>query len=238
MNVIDGLFLYEIVLLVLGALMFLVLLYSFFSAWKAGKSVVSLFPFFAISLVMIGYPSIKSIDISSTEVKIEKESAELEQNPTDNAARQSLTNDVANLASRPLKNPTVNTTLARAQLALGNTTAAQQNIEKALQASPNSAAVVQLKNRIDLESKLPALTQAVQQDSHNADAKIKLQQTITDINAKPVANPETMVNIAKAQSALGDNVQAQLNVDKALKVNPANMSAIQLKKNIALAQHQ
>jgi tetratricopeptide (TPR) repeat protein len=238
MKVFDGLFLYEIVLLVLGALMFLVLLYSFVSGWKAGKSVVSLFPFFAISLVMIGYPSIKSIDISSAELKIEKESAELEQNPTDNATRQALSSDVATLSSRPLKDPTVNTTLARAQLALGNTTAAQQNVEKALQASPNLAVAVQLKNRIDLENKLPALTHAVQQDANNTEAKTKLQQAVTDINAKPVANPETMVNIAQAQSALGDNAKAQASVDKALKVNPENTKALQLKKNIALAQHQ
>jgi hypothetical protein len=155
MQLFDGLYLYEIILLVLGVVMFLVLLYFLVSYLKNGKPVASLLLFFAISLVMIAYPSIQSFDISATEVKIQTVSAQLEKNPTDNTARLALTKDVAAIADRPLSDPTAITNLARAQLALGNTAAAQQNVQKALQAAPNSTAALQLKNRIELENRNP-----------------------------------------------------------------------------------
>jgi tetratricopeptide (TPR) repeat protein len=210
-----------------------VLLWALASSLKNAKPIGKIFPFIAISVVMIGYPSIKSIDISASELKIEKDVAEVEQNPTDVAKRDALTSDIAGISSRPVSDPSVNTTLARAQLALGNTAAAQQHIEKALQASPKFTAAVQLKDRIELEQKLPELTRAVQQDANNVQAKATLQQAVTSVNSKVVANPETMVNVAKAQAALGDNTQAQINVDKALKINPTDEKAIQAKKNIA-----
>jgi|SRR5882724_11641286 len=233
MRLFDGLFLYEIVLLVLGVLLFLVLLWALASSLKAGKPVAKIFPFIAISVVMIAYPSIKSVNISASEVKIEKDVAEVEQNPTNVAKRDALASDIAAISSRPVSDPNVNTTLARAQLALGNTAAAQQHIDKALQASPKFAAAVQLQDRIELEKKLPALTQAVQQDANNEQAKAALQQAVTSVNSKALVNPETMVNVAKAQAALGDNTQAQINIDKALKINPTDARAIQAKKNIA-----
>jgi len=232
MKVFDGLFLYEIVLLILGVLLFLVLLWALASSLKNGKPIAKLFPFIAISVLMIGYPSVKSIDISASELKIEKDVAEVEQDPTDAAKRGVLSGDIAGISSRPVSDPQVNTTLARAQLALGNTAAAQQHIEKALQASPKFTAAVQLKDRIELENKLPELTQAVLRDANNVQAKATLQQTVAAVSNKNVVNPETMVNIAKAQAALGDNAQAQINVDKALKINPTDAKAMQVKKAI------
>lgn len=237
MQLFDGLYLYEIILLVLGVAMFFVLLYFLASYLKNGKPVAGLLLFFAIPLVMIAYPSIQSFDISATEIKIQTASAQLEKDPTDKTARVALTSDVAAIANRPLSSPTVLTTLARAQLALGDTAAAQQNISKALQSAPSSAAAVKLNNRIDLENKLPALTQAVQADTNNAEAKTQLNNALTEVNSTPVVNPQALVNVAKAQSALGDNAKAQITADKALAIEPANVSALQLKKNI-MAQHQ
>ena len=155
MQLFDGLYLYEIVLLVLGVVMFLVLLYFLASYLKTGKPVTSLLLFFAISLVMIAYPSVQSFDISATEVKIQTEAAQVEQNPNDQTARLALTKSVAAIANRPLSDPTAVTALARAQLALGDTAAAQQNVQKVLQKTPNAPAAVQLKTRIETEIKRP-----------------------------------------------------------------------------------
>jgi hypothetical protein len=61
MTTFAGLFWYEIVLLALGVMLFVVLLNALRSALAAGRSYAGLLPFFMLTIVMVGYPSIKSI---------------------------------------------------------------------------------------------------------------------------------------------------------------------------------
>ena len=64
----------------------------------------------------------------------------------------------ASLASRPTAGPTVLTSIAGAQFALGNRSTAETNLQKAMQTSPALPQAVALKQRMDTDSALTTLT--------------------------------------------------------------------------------
>ncbi|MSN26127.1 MAG: hypothetical protein GJV46_09695 [Geobacter sp.] len=227
MKIFDGLYPFEMVLLVLGVLFFLVLLVAFALLVVRGKPFGKLFAFFVIPVAMVGFPGIKSIEFSNSVVKIEKATHELQANPTDKKLRESLDKELANVSARPLSNPQDSVTVARAQVALGNNAAAEENLKKALAVNPQLPEALELKKRIDLDTKLAELTSQAEQKPENAAVKSKLTNTVNEIVTFKTANPLTISNIARAQAVLGDQVKAQENVAKVLRINP-KLAPIQL----------
>jgi len=234
MNFFDGLYPYEIIMLVLGVLLFLVLILAFVVLLTRGKSYGKLLLFFAIPIIMIGFPSIKSFEISTDSIKLVKDTMALEKDPTNNNLRASLEQTVAKVAARPIADPSVSTTIARAQLALGNDNAAEERIDKALKETPQLPAALELKKRIELDRKLSALTLQVEQNPDNATAKTELTRTVKEVDKFQIANPETLTTVARAQKLLGDETKAQENVDKALTINPNLAPALQLKRKLQI----
>ncbi len=78
MNVFDGLHLYEIVLLVLGVILFLVLLVALIIFLIQGRSIKSLLLFFVVSVLMIGFPSVTKFKFDKDGVEIDKLAARAE----------------------------------------------------------------------------------------------------------------------------------------------------------------
>ena len=225
MNIFNGLNSFEVMLLILGVLFFLTLVLAFIVFVKRGRPFGKLFPFFAIPILMIGFPSIKSIEFSKDMIKIEKYTRALEQNPTDKNLRDALASRLASVSGRPSVNPNVATTIARAQIVLGDNAAAEANVQKALQAAPQLSAALELKKRIELDRNLATLTAQAQQDPNNVAVRAELQRTVTEATRQPIASPVTLINLAAAQVVIGDHAQARSNVDKALKIDPNSSAA-------------
>lgn len=232
MKLFDGLYPYEIVLLALGVLLFLVLILAFVLLVMRGKPYGKILMSFAIPILMVGFPSVKSFEISESVIKVEKYTRALQENPTDKNLRESLAREVASVSPRPLADPHVSVTIARAQIALGDNTAAETKIEKVLKDAPQLPAALELKKRIELDRNLAALASQVEQNPNDAAAKAKLADTVSEVSHLKIANPETITNVARAHAVLGDKAKAQANVDKALTINPNLAPAIQLKKKI------
>ena len=228
MKFLDGLYSYEVVSLVLGAVLFLVLLARLI---KAGPS-LSLLPFFAVSIVMIGFPSIKSVEFHNGIVKIEKTTHALEQDPAKASLREALSQEVTRTAARPSSDPRVPTTLARAQIALGDDAGAEANLQKALRTDPQSVEALQLKKRIELTHNLISLTSRVEQNPKDATAKTELEKTVAEVTRYPIASPTTLTTVARAQVVMGDRKQALSTVEKALTINPNLAPAKQVKSQI------
>src|SRR5215510_13369899 len=99
MTLFDGLYGYEIVMLVLGSVLFIALLTALVMLIARGRSFGKLLPFFALPIVMIGFPGLKSIEVSKDGLKLERVTRELLKNPTDKGLRDALRNQVASLSS-------------------------------------------------------------------------------------------------------------------------------------------
>ncbi len=231
MKLFDGLHPYEILLEVLGVLLFLVALLALIRNVMKEKPFGSLLPFIGVAVVMIGYPSIKSIEISNDTVKIEKLTQALQQEPTNASVRQELQTAVQTIASRPVNSATRATTIARAQFVLGNDAAAEATVATALRLDPNATGAVSLQKNIQAIANLQNLLAQVEKNPSPA-VKTELEAAIA--NAKPAAtSPTALLTVAKAQAAIGEYDSALKTADTASKANPKSAEATAFKKSIS-----
>jgi hypothetical protein len=233
-NIFDGLYGYEEVMMVMGIALFGVLLLGLIIAFVKAKPYGGLLLFFALPIILVGWPGIQEIKISGSEVDIDKYSAQLQQDPTNQTARTSLSQAVSGIAARPWNDPAVLTKLATAQLMLADTQAAKANLSKALQSKSAPPEAVALQQRIQAEDQLPAQTQQVQQNPGDTAAKAQLQASLSEIAKVGVANPKTLANVASAQAALGNKTEALVNADRATKIDPKLQQAVELKKMLSV----
>jgi hypothetical protein len=233
MGFFNGLYSYEIALLVLGVALFFVTLGAFWALMIRGKPFSKLVPLFIISVAMMGYPGIQSISFQNGVVTITKVTSQLQQDPTNTALRQTLQKAVDETASRPAADPNTMATIATAQFALGNKDAAEAQLSAASRTAPQLPAVVALQQKIDLDNKLTTLTSQVQENPTNEGAKAQLQQAVTEGSALKIANPLLLTDLASAQLAVGNSNQASVLADRALKIQPNLPAATALKQRIS-----
>ena len=198
-----------------------------------------LFLFFAFPIVMIGYPSIKSVSIKNDLFSLEKTTHELQKDPTNAPLRNSLTQQVAQVTARPMSSPDALAQVGIAKFALGDHAGAEANLQKVLQQSVNLPLVaVELKNRIDVDRRLAA--QSAQLEQHPADAAVKesLQRTVSEATRLSVASPVLLANIARAQAVVGNQAAAQSLADKALTIDPSLTTAKQVQMQIRATKIQ
>lgn len=233
MKFFDGLYFHEIVLLLLGVIFFVALLIAFLRRVFRGESFGGLLAFFAVPIVMIGYPSIKSIEIDKDTVKIEKYTQALRDNPTSPAARGELAKAVADASVRPIADARRVVTLASAQLALGNEEAATANLQKAQRVDPKEPGVLALQKRIDVVRNLDRLAAAVETRPSDSSAVAELSRTLSEASKVQFADPNALTAIARAQVAVGDHTRALENVGRALAIDPHSQAAREVKGRIA-----
>jgi tetratricopeptide (TPR) repeat protein len=232
MKVVDGLYAYEVVMMVLGVLLFLALVFAFVVLVMRGKSYAKLLAFFAVPVVMVGFPGLKSFEFSEGAVKVEKLTRALEENPTDKNVRKSLEQEVADVSARPSTDPQVAVSVARAHIALGDDTAAQAKISKALKEAPKLRPALELRKRIELDRNLVALTSQVKQNPDDTAAQARLEETAAKVAQLPIASPGALTRLARAQEALGEQAKAEANVNKALRIDPNLAPAIKLREQM------
>ncbi|MBN1570771.1 MAG: tetratricopeptide repeat protein [Acidobacteria bacterium] len=212
MRLFDGLYPYEIIMLLLGVLLFLVLLCVFVALVIRKQPYVKLFIFFALPIVMIGFPGIKSIEISESMVKIERDIENLKRDPMNIDSRVSLNENLAKVSARPISDPDLSATIARAQIAIGNETAAEARVARILREAPRQPVALELKRQIEFERRLVELTAQVKQNPGNAAAKAELQNAIDEVGQNPLLRLESMDNLSRARKALGIEVPSKSSV--------------------------
>jgi len=228
----DGLYSYEIVLMVLGVLLFLVLLGAFVYLIITGKPWGKLLAFFAIPIAMIGFSAISSIQFGNGVVTIETAVPDLQKDPTNAPLRDTVSKQLAQVANRPTKNPSAITAIAKAQFALGDPAAAETNLQKALQTAPQLPEALALKKRIDLDHRLTSLTEQAKQHPDDDAIKTNLQTTLSEAASLSIASPLLLAHIARAHAAVGNRAAALSFADKALAIDPKLKSAMQVREQM------
>src|SRR5215469_5677296 len=146
----DGLYLGEVVLLVGGAILLIVLVIALLYQLMHKRSPAVLLAFFAISIAMIAYPSIKEIQFKDGVVTLTTITEQVAANPTDQNLRQQLQQQVEKVSERPISTAPSAVAVAQAQFELGNEDAAKSNVQKALQATPSDPAAQGLQNKLNV----------------------------------------------------------------------------------------
>src|SRR5690554_3250486 len=126
----DGLSLSEVLMFILGGLLFLVLLFLIILFALRNKSLKPLLLFFIVPLIMLGWPSINKIKIDATGVDLVKSLKELEKAPDDTTLQAVVERNLAELESKQINSPETLTAIAEAQFALGQEDVALQTLEQ------------------------------------------------------------------------------------------------------------
>src|ERR1043166_8884771 len=138
MNLFDGLHLYEVVLLILGAILFIALLVILIVFVVNNRSLKPLLLFFAVSIVMMGFPAIGKIKFDKDGVEIDKATKELAENPSNGALKTNLENLIQETKPRLNESKDGPVKIARAEAVLGDREKALQTLNQALKTDRKS----------------------------------------------------------------------------------------------------
>ncbi|HTS36951.1 MAG TPA: hypothetical protein VMH04_14840 [Candidatus Solibacter sp.] len=209
MPLFDGLTLGELVLLIGGALFFVALLAVFLRKSFTNKSVKGLLAFFAVPIVMMGFPTISSFKISQEGVEIDNQTTALQNNPNDEASRKALETNVVELKKRSFSNPQTLAKLARAEYALGQEQEAKNDVAQALKSDPSLQPAVELKTKIELADKISALNAAAESPAATPEVKQQLGTAVAQASQYKFANPKALQSLQKATKILKPEQVAQ-----------------------------
>lgn len=212
-NLFDGLFVYEIILMILGTILFSLVLFLIFKNKEITRNHLA---GLGLGIVMIGFPSIKSFSISDGIINIERDLEELKENPEDMKTKKQLEEDLSDLGERPINDPERLSTLSEANLELGKEEKAKSLAKEALSKSPKNLQAKEVVNVIETEEKI----KAVQKNPKDSVAKKQLHEKITTLKKIPTESGRRTSQIARGYELLGDEEMARAYVDSTKMYQP------------------
>lgn len=217
MNLFDGLFIYEIILMLLGSILFLVVIFLIVKSKEINKNHLMGIGF---SIVMIAFPSIKSFSIQDGIINIEKNLEELKDNPEDPATKKALELEVGSIGDRPVNNTERLTTLSEANLELGKTEKAETLAKEVLNKAPQNVQAAEVVNVIEVEKTL----EEIKSNPQNKKARKRLQSEINKLKKIKTQSGRRTSHIAAGYEALGDEVMVKTYIDSTRIYQPKHPS--------------
>lgn len=205
-NIFDGLFLYEIILMLLGSVLFGVVIFLMVKNKELSKNHLM---GIGLAIVMIAFPSIKSFSISDGIINIERDLEELKENPNDKDLEKSLEQDLGTIGDRPINDVERLTTLSEANLELGKKEKASTLAKEVLVKSPKNLQAAEVINVIEVDKKIESL----KSNPNDKKAKDELKAEIKKLKEIPTSSGRRTSHIAQGYEALGDEVMAKAYVD-------------------------
>lgn len=230
-KMVNGLHGYEIIMLFLGVIMFLVVLglLVFFAAQR--RQIYGLFPFFALPIIMIGYPSIQQFKVAGNEITLRDELKTLAQSPDDPTAQEKVKEALVKLEERPIRDPSTLVTIAEAQVAVGDTTKALKTLESALEVNPKLKQALQSQENIKTQIRIREDLSRLRTNPSDRATRQHLTDQVAILENNTQLNTSQMLQIASAKASLGDTVAANNLVDSALDRSPNSRNAVQLRNS-------
>ena len=151
----DGLLLYEITLLILGVILFLILSIGLLYYILKKEQIAKLLFFFFIPIVMIGYPSITQISISKDKIELTKLQNQVIDNPGDSVAVKKMEQITEKLERRASSTEDL-VQVGTSNLLLGNNEKAENLADKAITKDNTSTAAHDIKRLAKLQESMKA----------------------------------------------------------------------------------
>jgi len=212
-NLFDGLFLYEIILMLLGSILFGVVIFLMVRNKELNKNHLM---GIGLAIVMIAFPSIKSFSISDGIINIERDLEELKSKPNDIELEKLLEHDLGTIGDRPISNAESLTTLSEANLELGKKEKASTLAKEALIKSPQNLQAAEVINVIEVDKKIEIL----KSNPTDTNAINELETEIKKLKEIPTNSGRRTSQIALGYQALGNEVMAKAYVDSTKMYQP------------------
>ncbi|MGA9118484.1 MAG: hypothetical protein WB699_03895 [Bacteroidota bacterium] len=141
----------EIAMLVLGIAFFVILSYGVWKAIQKGKKMTWLLPFFAVAIIMIGFPAYKSVKFAGVELDLQEAVTAAEQNPANTQAKEVVRKRLADLGSVSSGDLDARLLIARAYNTLGERKLAISQVDSVLKADPTHLDAQKYKRKFEAE---------------------------------------------------------------------------------------
>lgn len=247
MTLLQGIQLHELIMMILGFILGLALIFVFLFTSLKGKPNLRLLYGFVAPTVMIGYPSIKSVEFGNNVVKIDKLVDKVNANPTDTLAQRELVQTVQTLpASRILTSSDALVSVAKAQAALGQYDSAKVTIQKAVNMDNTSIKAIESQKDIMTKLEIQKKTEQNIQQIDNVVKKIQehpndlllrdsLRRHLNKLEttaSQPVhIDGQKLLVVAQAVDILGQPQEAIQLADEVSKANPKLSEATKMKED-------
>ncbi|HEX2630497.1 MAG TPA: tetratricopeptide repeat protein [Chitinophagaceae bacterium] len=183
----DGLRLYEVVLLMMGSIMFLVLVIMLIIYASQRRTLKPLLIFFAVPVLMLVWPSIQKMKIDETGVEFDKAVAKMQQDPSEEN-KVEVKKILSTLESRNVKDPDVRTNVAVAQYLLGDAKAAEATIATLPPKAVMDPRIKDIKTSIAVNTQLKEQLEVVQQNPNDSTQVKELDRIQTKAEQLPIKN--------------------------------------------------
>ena len=248
-KIFNGLLPFEIILLIMGVIIFLVLLFLLVWSVMKRRAIVTLLPFFLLPVVLVGYPSIQSVQFKDNGLTIQKYTRVVNNDPSDTAARNKLSEALIKFknSNRTQQNADALATVAGAQLALGKLDAASLTVQKAVQLDPNSnsvrTAARQVGQQVEVErefhqniSRLSELLNEFHAAPRDTVVAAGITRTLSGIRSPAYVDASSALVIAKAYAMMDQQQQSVKVINKVLEADPGSAEAKELKDQVVTNQ--
>ena len=226
-KLLDGLFLYELLLMILGSILFLAIITLILKQKEITKNHLLAL---GIAIVAVGFPGIKSFSITDGILKIEKSIEELEDNPESQEVKEALEKGVVAVEERPIKNAERLVTLSEANLKLGHTEKAVTQAKTALESKPNLETATEVIEVVEVEKQI----ENVRSNPSDKKAKAKLKNEVKKLEKLKTPSGRRTAHIAEVYEVLGDHVKARAYIDSTKMYQPRNLKIQKIERRMPL----
>lgn len=234
MNLLGGLYLHEIILMMMGALLFLVLLILLVYSVIRKRDLKLMLMSFLLPVLMIGFSSVKKVQYNELIIELQHKTQRLEEKPGDQQLKAEVEQIVAAVTARPNEySADTLVTVARAQNALGNDAQALTTVTKALEVAPQLPEAAQLKTAIVEQqnlkqdaTELEKKTEQLEKNPNDPNLKREVTDKISKVAGRSTRNTEVLVKLARAQKAVGQDEQAISTAKQAVKIDPTSATRV------------
>lgn len=241
-----GMLPFEIVLLIMGVIIFLALIFLLIWNDLKKEKIVALLPFFLIPVILVGYPSVQSVEFKDDGLSIQKYTQDVKADPTDTASIHALTDKLEAFRSNPsrvMNNPEALTTIADAQLALGDLDSAALTIRHASRIAPQSGDVkhtaAAINQHLLARQQFKASVSSLQQDllslqAHPGDtlATGNITRVLSTMHQPTYIDAPSALVMAKALAVMNQPTQSVQVINQVLSSDTNSAEARQLKATI------
>ncbi len=228
MNYLEGLLLHEIILMVLGILLFLVLLVGMAAYIFRKEPIRKFLAFFPIPIVMIAYPSVEKVKFLNNLMELDKKIEQVINNPADSVAATELKNSLDKIEAYPNKTPETLTTLSKGHVILGELRTAERYVDSALAADPSLPKAREVKNIVQAEQNI----EQIKKDSTNQEAQTQLKNNLEMLEQVATPSAFRTSKITEGYWILGDTAKVKTYADSTLQLQPDNIKANRIVKKM------
>lgn len=187
--------LWEIILLLLGILLFLTIMGGFIFLIKKDKLKTSYGAFFLFPIIMIAFPAIRYVNFMNGLFEFNTLTEKAEENPEDETIIKKLEEKINEESNSWIRNEEELLLLARANTILKHYEKAETQVEELLEKKPEDEEVKVIKARIEVAK----AQEQLEKDSSNLQARQKIETNIKVLQRQTRISKFDEILIGKAE---------------------------------------